>query len=375
MKRSILAPSLLLLSLASLAPGQEDAARSLFLVYRGNAAGYIDQTGKIVIPPRFESATDFREDRACAASSGKKYALIDTAGQFLTTPQFSACHRFSDGRAAVAFPTEKTRTNCSDCDPFYHWGYIDRDGALIVAPRYHTAGDFSEGLAAVENDSGKWGFVDRSGRVAIDFRFDYAESFSEGLALVVIRKRYGYINHSGEPAIAPRFKYARSFSEGLALVRQNGKFSVPSGTNLDDDDDSDDSSGVFEYIENTGRTTISFTAEHASDFSEGLAEFGVIKKDGYLSCGYMNRAGKAVIGPKFGFCDDFSEGLASVHVDGNWHFIDKTGNFVINLPNGEVRSFHRGLAWVSQGTQPDNFETFGYIDKSGKLVWDPRPQK
>jgi len=48
------------------------------------------------------------------------------------------------------------------------YGYIDRTGHIVIAPRFHQAGPFSEGLAAVETSTRvvgnqvvdiAWGFI------------------------------------------------------------------------------------------------------------------------------------------------------------------------------------------------------------------------
>lgn len=53
----------------------------------------------------------------------------------------------------------------------------------MIAPQYESAGQFSEGLAAVRKD-GKWGFIDEDGKTVIPFQYDLAGGFHEGLAVV-----------------------------------------------------------------------------------------------------------------------------------------------------------------------------------------------
>ena len=128
-----------ILFLSGLVPtvlGQPEANAQLFLITQDGKSGYIDQTGRIVIVPQFGGAWDFHEGRTCVqpmASRHSKYQVIDTAGIEIIPEQFSACGPFSEGLGAVAVDTEKTRSNCMDCDPFFHWGYIDRAGKLVMA--------------------------------------------------------------------------------------------------------------------------------------------------------------------------------------------------------------------------------------------------
>lgn len=351
---------------------QQRGSDPLFLITQGGQSGYIDQTGKIIIAPQYGGAWGFYEERACVQAYGSgnsKYAVIDNTGKFITPAEFSACGQFSEALGAVAFDTEKTRRNCMDCDPFYHWGYIDRGGTIVIKPQFHSASKFSEGLAAVQNDNGKWGFIDKTGKTVISMNLDYVGSFSEELAVVVTHQRYGYVDHNGKLVIRARFKQAEEFSEGLALVRTGGKFDPPFGMTLGT---AADERKEFEYIDKSGKVRLRLEGEHAGDFSEGLAEFGVVKQDGHLYCGYIDKAGKQVIEPRFGSCDGFSEGLGLVLLDGKWHFIDKSGKFVISPPFVEIWSFNNGLARVLDGPTPSSAADSGYIDQTGKVVWKPQ---
>ena len=51
------------------------------------------------------------------------------------------------------------------------YGYIDRDGRLVIDTRFDRAGVFSHGLAAVII-AGKVGYIDKKGRLVIPAIFD-----------------------------------------------------------------------------------------------------------------------------------------------------------------------------------------------------------
>ena len=48
--------------------------------------------------------------------------------------------------------------------------------------------------------------------------------------------------------------------------------------------------------------------------------------------GYIDKSGSFVIPPQFDDCYEYSEGIASVEIDGKSGFIDKQGDFVIPPP-------------------------------------------
>ncbi|ECL9187919.1 WG repeat-containing protein, partial [Campylobacter coli] len=63
---------------------------------------------------------------------------------------------------------------------------------------------------------------------------------------------------------------------------------------------------------------------------------------------------------------DFSEGLASVGLNGKIGLIDKSGKFVIKPKFDSIWSFREGLAKVGLNGK------YGLIDKSGKIVIEPK---
>ena len=111
-------------------------------------------------------------------------------------------------------------------------GLADSEGEIIVNPSYlrilHCEGD----LYLVCNQSGFWGFLDKDGKVVIDFKYNKALPFSEGLAAVSNGEKWAFIDESDElvtPFIYDDVKALRStssgseenygaFSSGIALV-------------------------------------------------------------------------------------------------------------------------------------------------------------
>ena len=59
----------------------------LFVVDKADRCGFIDLTGKVVIPLTFSSCEDFSEDYA-PVEVGSKWGFIDRTGQLRISPQF-----------------------------------------------------------------------------------------------------------------------------------------------------------------------------------------------------------------------------------------------------------------------------------------------
>lgn len=70
------------------------------------------------------------------------------------------------------------------------WGFVDKNGEMIISPQFEDAKSFSCGFAAVKQN-GLWGYIDLKGNVIIDYTFDAANSFSRyGVAAVMENDRW-----------------------------------------------------------------------------------------------------------------------------------------------------------------------------------------
>lgn len=204
----------------------------------GQLVGYIDATGKIIVPPRFEGApqAEFSEGLAPAGEPRGRKGYIDHTGQFTIPPSFSDAYPFSEGLAFVHALTPQGVVDGT--------AYIDRTGRRVIhfpyrsgEPDIRYARRFSEGLAAVgrtrdyKDTDGvfkqetKWGYVDKAGTVAIPTQFDGAGEFSEGLASVQFgdiwrdkKVECGYVEHAGKVAFRGPYASCDSFQNGLAQV-------------------------------------------------------------------------------------------------------------------------------------------------------------
>lgn len=172
--------------------------------------GFIDKTGRLVIsfdrlPGKTIDAGESQEGRAAiivAADEKRKVpgtccdterGFIDETGRVVIAPRFISTRDFSEG---LAFAWG---------DGFM--GFIDREGREVFKTNEIIVGGFRDGLAALRHG----GYIDRTGRPVIK-GFGFVEDFSEGLAGVEvvggILKQFGFINTKGEMVIPPRFPHA-----------------------------------------------------------------------------------------------------------------------------------------------------------------------
>jgi hypothetical protein len=310
--------------------------------------GYIDRTGRVVIPFRYDAAGAFREGTAYVRVA-EADGIIDQRGRWVVQPgRYGALSCLSEGRCAF---------RKGDL-----WGFLDaRSGKVVLPPAYKEAGigaglAFREGLCLVKNEAGERVYIDRDGRVRIrlpnaDWR---GAHFWEGLARVTVRPsssnggpldwgrtpieyRSGFMDRDGRMVIEPRFGTAGDFSEGLApvTVTEDGSF----GYDMDEltgettpFPDAPEPPPAWGFINTKGEVVVPMVYEKALGFREGLAP---VRQGG--KWGYIDRQGRMVIGAGFEDARRFRKGIAEVVIGGKVAYIDKSGNLVVRTDLSGMR--------------------------------------
>jgi predicted Ser/Thr protein kinase len=144
-----------------------------------------------------------------AVQLNDKWGFIDKTGKEVIPCKYFRAHNFSEGLAAVKLNDK--------------WGFIDKTGKEVIPYKYFWAYKFSEGLAEVRLN-GKYGFIDKTGKEIIPLKYDDVGIFSEGLAAVELNDKWGFIDKTGKEVIPCKYFWARNFSEGLAAVKLNDKW-------------------------------------------------------------------------------------------------------------------------------------------------------
>ncbi len=338
--------------------------------------GYINKNGKLAIPVKFYAALDFSEGLAAVKPEEDapgleldppKWGFIDKKGALVIAPQFGRRGEFlffQDGRALVAIKGGK-----SEKEPFAdgfasangELRYIDRDGKFLPGTWFIVGPgqEFHEGLTKAQINHKKYGYIDEKGKLVIADQFDDAEEFSEGMAAVKLGDLWGYIDKTGKVVIKPEFGYVQDFSEGLAYAEvRNAKRECC-------------------FIDNAGKKAFSLEPPPSYPtlikFSEGLV--CVMASKGPV---YLDKTGKVVIDKHtmglgdIGYLEawPFHEGMAMIEVHQKWGYIDKTGKVVIQPQFEHADDFSEGLARVA--VKYSGEKLCGYIDKTGEFVIDPQ---
>jgi hypothetical protein len=350
--------------------------------------GFIDKSGTLVIPYRFDEVA--MDNYTGFAAPNYNFFLL------------KPFRNFSEGLCAVSIGGK--------------WGYIDKTGKEVVPLQYTGAGTFSEGLACVRQGD-KVGYIDKTGKLVIPITLDwfphsrksdddndgeagedYSQEkpyliidcfqFSEGLAAAFSGKKCGYIDKSGKFVIPPQYEMCSQFHDGMAMVAKGmvvyrldktGKVLAKLAPITEFYGD-----GLFvhfmdfqhsEFVDKDGKKAIAKEFALAEQFSDGLAavEPAAVPLGSERLWGYIDKTGKMVIPPKFfvgsnNFSCAFLDGRAIAAEPTGKRLcgvIDKTGNWIVQPQYRLIATYRDGLAWAIKGNE------FVYIDKNGREVICP----
>ena len=263
----------------------------------GLCYGFIDKKGELVIPDiykydfDFDGMYDFKEGVTQVYSKNDRFHFIDKKGnKIFSLEGYDSNGQFCDGLALVSIKTGNV----------VKYGYINKEGKVVIEIQYDSGENFSKGFALVTKDGkqfyvntegrifeetpdvlknaridnftineqdGKKYIIDKEGKTVVEIQYDSAGEFSEGLAAVYKGGKWGYIDTTGKEVIPCQFdgseyesvKY--KFSEGLAIVNKNYKYG---------------------YIDKTGNVVIPIEYDYAGFFKEGAAFVRYRERNGFI---------------------------------------------------------------------------------------------
>ena len=210
--------------------------------------GYIDMTGKEIIPIKYDKAGSFPSDPMgpplAAVTIDGKCGYIDQKGEFKIPAKWTNCEPFSEGLASVEIDKK--------------WGFISGNGNEVIPLKYRLAGEFHEGLASVGivmngYATAAWGFINRNGEEVVPPKYFFNDAFlmddsfpkfTKGLAHVCLTtslsetairnqlpvqnqvnqsQKCGFIDKNGNEVIPLKYDQAVQFVGDLARVSLEGK--------------------------------------------------------------------------------------------------------------------------------------------------------
>lgn len=340
--------------------------------------GYIDPSGKLTIPIKFDAAEDFQENGLAIVRIGDKTGIIKENGDFVVEPKYSGIYGFKEGRATAVdvgkfkvidengkelFENDNYigefsngRAPFAVVEPGGTWkyGYINLQGEVIIEPQFLSAGSFNGGKAVVQLTDKRYAIIDLKGAVLNTFPYEFVSDISEGMLFFKekINGKFGLMDQNGRVIVPPEYQEVESFKNGTAIVGE--------GNNII----------KFGVIDKNGNYTIPPKYHHIQSLGENRLAVGIPINDSatYLPSKYAIADSKDNVLTDFLFygVSEYKNGLESVYDDKFTYFVDKDGKRVDNLPKVEGSGT---LSVMDNIIQANVDYRISYYDKSGKVIW------
>lgn len=141
--------------------------------------GFVDTTGKTVIPFIYDKAENFSRKGLTIVSQNQKSALMNLSGKYLTPFKY---------------------------DEIYHW-------------------DLNNELIRVKNNN-KWGYINTKGEEVTLLKYTRVDEFKKDFAVVGINNKNGMIDKTGKEIVPLEYDWIRKDNSkaGRAIVTKNMKF-------------------------------------------------------------------------------------------------------------------------------------------------------
>jgi len=188
------------------------------VVKRDDRWGYVNEVGKEIIDPANGHVYNFNEnvgiitmdDNAITGIVHRNGNVIKPQKKLKVDPRFPV---FSDGLLLVT--DGKT------------WGYMNKNGELVIPCQYKLAKPFSEGLAGVALSEG-WFYIDTSNQPVIRCETNkvkwWVSGFDNGRAFILYENELACIDRSGNkinvslPSLKASSDYAAYFANTLSCT-------------------------------------------------------------------------------------------------------------------------------------------------------------
>jgi len=96
------------------------------------------------------------------SATNDKYGYKDQSGKVIIEPKYDLAYPVEEGMAAVKLNGK--------------FGYVNQDGKEIISPRYENTWKFIGGYAAVKS-GGKYGFIDQKGDEIVPVIYEEANNY------------------------------------------------------------------------------------------------------------------------------------------------------------------------------------------------------
>uniref|UniRef100_UPI00286EBC6A WG repeat-containing protein n=1 Tax=Anaerosporobacter sp. TaxID=1872529 RepID=UPI00286EBC6A len=189
----------------------------------GTVYGYIDKTGKTIVPCKYREIGEFQNGYAKVLNG--RYGMVDKTGKEIISTRYTSVFPFADG-FIIAYGWDGN-----------NWSFaFDKNGKEIIKGKGLDLSTFSNGLLRV---NGRY-IIDTTGKQVVKSgKYEKISDLNNGIAIVTAytgksgtkdsdKYRYGAIDKTGKEVLVPTLNYDRIdfFAEKMYKVERNGKYGL-----------------------------------------------------------------------------------------------------------------------------------------------------
>jgi hypothetical protein len=175
--------------------------------------GFINEKGEEVIAAKYDHIQydifDFSENNFYMAKLENKHCYINLKGKQITPPIYDELFGFKENGYS------KVRMD-------KRFGYIDKYGKTLIEVKFEAIGAV-KGLTLEAKLNNKWGIIDTLGNTIVPFEYDNMDQRGEPIR-VSKNNKWGFINKKGTELVALIYDDARPFENGLAPAKLGEKW-------------------------------------------------------------------------------------------------------------------------------------------------------
>jgi hypothetical protein len=300
--------------------------------------GYINRGGNVVVPPRFDLASDF-EGSWASVKLGTKYHLLNQISRD-TFLEFPMIWSVSEGCCVYSSETGT-------------FGMVSINDDARLDPVYQSISAFYEGTSVCKYAE-FFGLIDKGGNWIIPPRFDYLSSleYCKTHITAVLNGEYLLLDRNGHRITQKSYKSLR----------------LPGGNRVCFalEVDSTTKWGIIDLNENVVTKPIFDDCD------------GVITDNSVGACiqglwGLFDGDGNVLIEPKWNYVQSFRDGLGVFGVgedeDRLFGILDLDGNVVLDANYTEIFNLGKGLFRILTYHGIHQEELVGYFAQEG-WIWD-----
>jgi len=158
-----------------------------------NCYDFLNDSGALLTKSPYNNdwLRDVSEETISVTKNGK-YGFLDLSGKEIIPFIYDDANSFHEGFASV----------CKNGK----WGYIDKTGNEAISPNFDTVISFHNGLAKV-SANGKWGLIDKAGTIILPIEYDSVMENENGGYTANRDNKAFLLDASGKPLITGDYSY------------------------------------------------------------------------------------------------------------------------------------------------------------------------